>query len=394
MWRQGSGTAPLRRAGAFDAVLEPGELAAAADRGPTVGRRAEALRVRPIVLLDRADLLDREEAATQLGLDPARRTALVSLGQGGEVDRAVARSLEALAAQPDLQVAALESSIAAGLEVPAGVVRLRATFPMSRYFNAFDLAIAASGYNAFHELIAFGVPSLFVPMPRDTDDQAARARWAEREGLALAVAGADDPELGARVGRLCNPEVAAGLRSRCEERFPGNGAADAAGVVAATARGRTTSPDVRERGRLNRWLRLSAHPIGPTLPLVLAMGARDLLRHPERRAPRLLVLSLGLTPGELAERLERAIGAEEPSRVLVVTDSFDFAALRRLGVGFEHLPALPGGRRPTDPEMARLAARLRVLIHGRKPIRAVALGPVAAELLGVSELPAPLPEAD
>ena len=33
------------------------------------------------------------------------------------------------------------------------------------------------------------------------------------------------------------------------------------------------------------------------------------------------------------------------------------------------------------------------LIRGRKPLRAVALGATAAELLGVSELPAPVPEA-
>ena len=393
MWREGSAQAPLHRTGAFDAVLEPGELAASADRGPTVPRRAEATRVRPIVLLDRGDLLHREAAAAELGLDPAKRTALVSLGQGGQVDRAVARSLAALAAQPDLQVAALQSSLAAGLEVPAGVVRLRATFPMSRYFNAFDLAIAASGYNAFHELIASAVPTLFVPMPRDTDDQAARARWADREGVGLAVRGADDPELDERIGRLCDPGVGASLRERCEERFPGNGAAEAAALVAALAEGRSTAPPTRRTGRFNRWLRLSAHPVGPTLPLVMAMGGRDLLRHPERRSPRLLVLALGVAPGELVARLEAAMGGTERGRVLVVTDSFDFAALRELGVGFEHLPAMPGGRRPTDPEMTRLAARLRLLIRGRKPLRALALGDAAAELLGVSELPGRVPEA-
>ncbi len=113
----------------------------------------------------------------------------MTLGQGGEVDRAVARSLAALGV-PGLQVAALRSSLAAGLEVPDGVVGLEATFPMSRYFAAFDLAVAAAGYNAFHELIAFAVPTLFVPMPRNTDDQAARARWAAEAGVGLAVDGA------------------------------------------------------------------------------------------------------------------------------------------------------------------------------------------------------------
>ena len=391
MWRRGSAEAPLRRAGAFDAILEPGELAAMADRGPTVPVRSQAVRVNPIVLLDRDELLDRKRAAAELGLDPGRRTALVTLGQGGEVDRAVARSLQALAADPEIQVAALQSSIAAGLEVPAGVVRLRATFPMSRYFNAFDLAVAASGYNAFHELIAFGVPTLFVPMPRDTDDQAARARWAAGEGMALAVGGAADPDLDERIAELRDPAVADSLRRRCEQCFPGNGAADAAALVAALARGGGDTHDVRHRGRLNRWLRLSAHPVGPTLPLVLGLGGRDLLRHPERRSPRVLVLALGVGP-ELTARLADAIGRERRDRVLVITDSLDFAALRDLGVAFEHLP-VTAGRRPTDPELERLGARLRLLVRGRKPFRAIALGPVAAELLGVAELSAGAPEA-
>ncbi|HEX5954447.1 MAG TPA: hypothetical protein VFY37_00795, partial [Solirubrobacterales bacterium] len=36
LWKAGSSRVPLRRAGAFDAVLEPGELAQSEDRGPTV----------------------------------------------------------------------------------------------------------------------------------------------------------------------------------------------------------------------------------------------------------------------------------------------------------------------------------------------------------------------
>ena len=70
-----------------------------------------------------------------------------------------------------------------------------ATYPMSRYFAAFDAAVAAAGYNAFHELIALGVPSLFVPMARETDDQPARARWAAGAGLGLAVEGPADAAL-------------------------------------------------------------------------------------------------------------------------------------------------------------------------------------------------------
>jgi UDP-N-acetylglucosamine--N-acetylmuramyl-(pentapeptide) pyrophosphoryl-undecaprenol N-acetylglucosamine transferase len=379
MWRQGSATAPLRRSGAFDLVLEPGELAAGADRGPTVAERPNAVRVDPIVYLDPEELLDRPAAAAELGLDPDRRTALVSLGQGGELDRAVARTLAALAARSDIQVAALQSSIAEGLDVPAGVVHLRSTFPMSRYFRAFDMAIAAPGYNAFHELIAFGVPSLFLPMERNTDDQRARARWAAAEGVALAVDGAGDSSLEERIAELCDPGRGAELRAASERAFPGNGAGAAAGVVAAVAGGKPGRESIRDRGPLNRWLRLSSHPVGPTLPLVLALGARDLLRHPERRSPRLVVLALGVPDGELIPRLRRAIGGEDPARVLVLTDSLAFAEMRGLGVAFERIPVAS----THEAGLALLHDRAATLLRGRRPLRAVSIGRWGPEVLGL-----------
>ena len=52
LWKRGASRVPLGREGAFDAVLEPGELAASEDAGPTVARRERAHRVGPIVLLD------------------------------------------------------------------------------------------------------------------------------------------------------------------------------------------------------------------------------------------------------------------------------------------------------------------------------------------------------
>ncbi len=98
MWREGSGAEAIYWAGEFDGVLEPGEYAEAEDRGLTVARRDEAERVAPIVFLAPDELLSREQACDELGLDPERPHALVALGQGPELDSAVARSLEVLAA--------------------------------------------------------------------------------------------------------------------------------------------------------------------------------------------------------------------------------------------------------------------------------------------------------
>ena len=118
--------------------------------------------------------------------------------------------------------------------MPDGVVELEATYPMSRYFAAFDAAVAAAGYNAFHELIHLGVPSLFVPMHRETDDQPARARWAAAAGAGLAVAGPADPHLERELERLLDP--ASARRSRALAELGGaNGAGEAAGWLAESA---------------------------------------------------------------------------------------------------------------------------------------------------------------
>jgi UDP:flavonoid glycosyltransferase YjiC (YdhE family) len=340
LWRAGSSRAPLGRTGSFDAVLEPGELAAAEDRGPTVARRDEVHPVAPIVLLDRSELLPREDAARELGLDPAATNVLVALGQGAEVRDATERCLHRLAGREGVQVAALSSALARVGAVPDGVVALRATYPISRYYAAFDAAVSAAGYNAYHELIALGVPSLFVPMPRETDDQPARARFAAEAGLGWGVAAPDDPALESALDRLLDDQARRIVASGLEAHRPPNGAVEAAEWLAtlaggeAGAGGGATSP----RGSsLGAWARRWRTFFASAPATALRLG-RQLVTQPR---PRTLVFALGLRGGALergvAEALEQT--PDPPARTLVITDSLELAAPRDLGVGVEHVPA-------------------------------------------------------
>jgi UDP:flavonoid glycosyltransferase YjiC (YdhE family) len=257
LWKRNRNAAVLPWAARFDLVLEPGELAAADDTGPTVARRAETVRVAPIVLCDEADLLPRAEAAGQAGLDPVGVNALVALGQGAEVDAAVHRCLAWLAARPGVGVAVLSSSLSPAVEAPAGVVVLTDTYPVSQLFRGFDLVVAAAGYNSFHELVRLAVPSLFVPMPRETDDQPARARAAGALGVALAAEGPADPGLEELLDRILDPAVRAAMASRARELRLGDGAGEAAALLSRLARGGGTEglprpglPGDRMRGGL------------------------------------------------------------------------------------------------------------------------------------------------
>ena len=198
-----------------------------------------------------------------------------------------------------------------------------------------------------------------------------------------------------RLRQLADPGVDEQLKARMAEAETGNGAERAAAMVARMVAGEAGGPSVRRRGHFNRWLRLSAHAVGPTLPLVAALGARDLLQHPERRRPRLLILALGVPDEALIERVEAAMkrAAVPPERVLVLTDSLLFPQLRALGVGFELLPAHVAKDASSDGrEIAGLRRRVRLLTAGRRPLSAVSIGDHGAEIIGASESSTSSPE--
>ena len=56
------------------------------------------------------------------------------------------------------------------------------------YFNAFSASVQAGGYNSFHEMRKFGIPTLFYPnMNTGMDDQLSRCKIAESEGWGIVV---------------------------------------------------------------------------------------------------------------------------------------------------------------------------------------------------------------
>ena len=57
-----------------------------------------------------------------------------------------------------------------------------------------DVAISAAGYNSYHELMMAGVPTIFLPQPRISDDQEERARRADAAGAGAADTDADSAD--------------------------------------------------------------------------------------------------------------------------------------------------------------------------------------------------------
>ena len=322
LWRPGANRAALRAEPFFDLVVEPGDLAEEADRGATTHRPAH--RVPPVSLLDVLEPLPRDEAARALGLDPEQRTALVTLGSGalGHDEDAVAAAVTALREDsgPAWQVATTQGALHHGDAGEQHVHVLRGVYPLVAYVRAFDLVVSAAGYNAVHEFVAAGVPTVLVPNPvTATDDQVARARYLDARGLAVACDATEGPGGVVRAVRsLLDPQLRAELAAATERCGFGGAQAAAELLLSVTP----TAPGPAVRARRARYL-ARATVVDAVLRL-LGEGLADRLRTWRRSGRPGLVRRLPVTV------VTDAAAAPAPgTRPVLVTEALDRELLRR-----------------------------------------------------------------
>jgi len=111
-------------------------------------------------------------------------------------------------------------------------IRVVRTFPLGRYFRAFDASISAVGYNSYHDLVQAGIPTLFIPNenPRQ-DNQVARAQFAERHGFGICVRAQDIYRLRHAIDRLLDGEERRAMANACARFARPNGALDSARMI-------------------------------------------------------------------------------------------------------------------------------------------------------------------
>ena len=220
-----------------DLLLVPHEIGSETiplPRGP------KALWVGSIGLVDRDELLPREKARRALGLPSEGPAVLVHLGAGAiGAGPAVRRwVLDELAGTDAVAVVASYDPTTRGTarETDHRVIHAH-RFPLAQFVRAFDAAVGAAGLNTFNEFMHLGVPSLLVPNEATiSDDQAARARRAERAGAALVARESDESAVRSGVERLMNDaELRRRLAENASALVPRNGAEGAAQAVASFA---------------------------------------------------------------------------------------------------------------------------------------------------------------
>lgn len=204
----------------FHTIIEPDDHAAELDDGPTVDDRSRTTLVPPILLLDPAERMDRTAAREALGLPQDALVVLLDVSRASNPDLVRIRDtlLDELLSRPDIHIVELASALSQNT-TPRHATRhhQRQIYPAYAYSRAWDAAIVRASYNVFHETIAAGQPTLFIPDETpDMDRQIDRARWAEMRGLASMHRLSDtDGELAARIGRLLSAETRAAFTAAC-----------------------------------------------------------------------------------------------------------------------------------------------------------------------------------
>lgn len=239
----------------------------------------------PILLRSRHELLPRDDARRALGVDGDAPAVYLSLGGGGEVTSAerLPRMVDALRGR-GWHVVVGAGPLYDGPEVRGAGITWLSRYAPTELFAGLDGAVAAAGYNTFHELMHTGVPTVFLPLPRIADDQEERARRAEAAGAGRVATGVDDAV--EMLAGLMGPAASAAARAL----VPANGALDAA---AAVLEGLVGDDDLAmARSVLTEEMAALLEPLAR-----VGRGAEG-----GRRAMKLVRLLAGGTPSERARR--------------------------------------------------------------------------------------------
>lgn len=220
-----------QKADFFSLQLCLGELGQESITQDSAGR----ITVPPMVFLDRNELLPRQDVIEQLGLNPAKKTVFVQLGAGNinDINTQSEIVIETVRQFDDIQVVLAESPISHGRFKYFRGVRTIKDYPLSRYYQGFDIVISAAGYNTVTELGYFGTPSIFIPnLETGADDQLGRAMIAQQAGIGMVLNPLTASGLRECLEKLLDDTNNAEFRERCLSLCSVNGSDVAAQVLA------------------------------------------------------------------------------------------------------------------------------------------------------------------
>ena len=208
MFKKGSNI-PVDSVEHFTSIVRPGD-GVDVDEHLKVEISVESHVVNPMLLMDHDELLTKEQAKSRLNLPKDSKIVYVQLGAGriNDIDSEIRLTVDALLKHEEVHIVIGESMLGERIFFQHPRVQLLRDYPNSMYYRAFDASIQAGGYNSFHEMRTFGLPTLFYPnMNTGMDDQLARCSIAQAEGWGLVLENRTEASIAGSVENLLGLQV-------------------------------------------------------------------------------------------------------------------------------------------------------------------------------------------
>jgi len=189
----------------FDLIIRPEDSVPLSN--DEINHDVELMKCSPIVMLEQDEMYSRDDARRRLMLPQNARVVYVQLGAGeiNDINSEVRITVESLIKYQDVHVVIGESMIGDRLNILLDRVHIIRDYPNSMYFRAFDASVQAGGYNSYHEVSNFGLPTLFFPnMSTGMDDQHARCNVSVQEGWGLVLINRNKKTIDNSVNELIN----------------------------------------------------------------------------------------------------------------------------------------------------------------------------------------------
>jgi hypothetical protein len=216
---------PVDGMNSFHAIIRPGD-SVKANFETELDTSVSMIKCNPIILNESNEMGKRGDLRNRLGIPLGAVVCYVQLGAGkiNDIDSELNWTISALSNHPEVYVVIGESMLGERLSFDNSKIRLLRDYPNSKYFNDFDFAVMAGGYNSFHEVIEASLPTICYPnLKTGRDDQLSRVKVAELAGCMVVLKDRTKEKIQIAIDRIVEKDVRDIMRSNFESIKRKNG---------------------------------------------------------------------------------------------------------------------------------------------------------------------------
>jgi hypothetical protein len=225
--KKNSKNIPVESIGKFNAIVRPGD-SGKLNFEEEHNHNIPIVRTNPILIHNSE--VSGINIRERLGIPDFATLCYLQLGAGriNDIDSEISMTLSALSDYEHVYTIVGESMLGERISSSMENVRILRDYPNSKFFNQFDFAVIAGGYNSYHEVVESELPSLCFPnLSTGRDDQLSRAMVASKEGAMIVLEERNKTNIGIAVSQLIDPSVRRKMKNNLSNLKKPNGAQEA-----------------------------------------------------------------------------------------------------------------------------------------------------------------------